>query len=146
MLLAAAGASVLGAALVGGFALLGGGEESRVRIEPADGLLDAPLRFEVDDLDEGSRVRLTLSATAADGVQWTGTRTVRADENGSVSVDGGPLIASLRPTGPRAGDRELCLCASGNELVLRLEARQDERLLGTRAGVASHGRRGRLES
>jgi pimeloyl-ACP methyl ester carboxylesterase len=130
VLLGAAAACVLAAALVGGLAFLAEGEESRVRIEPPDALLDAPLRLEVDGVDEDSRVRLTLSATAADGVQWTGTRTVRAGKNGSISVDGGPLLASLRPAGPRAGDRELGLFPTGNELVLRLEARQDERRLG----------------
>jgi pimeloyl-ACP methyl ester carboxylesterase len=110
--------------------LVRGGGDQAVRVVPDTGLLDAPLRFEVDGVDAGSLVRLTLSATSGDGVVWTGTSTVRADERGAVEVDGGPLLASLLPTAPRAGDRELGFFVSGDDLELRLEAREASRRLG----------------
>ena len=89
-------AAVLAVALPAVVALRAGDDEARVRIEPNVGLLDAPLRFEIEDVQGASHVRLTLSATSYDGVRWTGTRTVTADGSGAVSIDGGTLLASLR--------------------------------------------------
>ena len=91
----------------------GGSERTAVRIEPAEGLLDVPLRLEVGGAEGGAPVRLTLSATGEDGVRWIGSREVRPDGTGSVSIDGGPMLASLRPTGPRAAARDVGLVPDG---------------------------------
>ena len=101
-----------------------------MRIEPAEGLLDVPLRLEVGGAEGGAPVRLTLSATGEDGVRWIGSREVRPDGTGSVSIDGGPMLASLRPTGPRAAAR-VGLVPDGEELEVRLQATQGDRSLGT---------------
>ena len=108
-----------------------GGSGGEVRIEPDDALVDAPLRLEVDGVDAAAPVRLTLSATGEDGIAWAATTDVHPDATGRVSVDGGRLLASLRPTGGRADDRELTLIPRGEELELRLEARQGGDVLGT---------------
>jgi dienelactone hydrolase len=131
--LTAAGVTI-GAGLLAGVLLLSGCGESEgveVRIEPHEGLLDAPLRLEVEGVEAGSSLRLALSAKAADGVRWTGARTVDADRSGSVWIDGGGLIASLRPTGPRAEARDIALVPPDGVLALRLEARQGDRVVGT---------------
>ena len=107
-----------------------GTERSQVRIEPTDALLDAPLRLVVDGARAGAPVRLDLSAVSADGVRWTGSRVVRADRSGAVSVDGGGLLSSLHPTGV-ADTPEVGLLPPDDILELRVEARQDRRLLGT---------------
>jgi dienelactone hydrolase len=109
----------------------GSPERTAVRIEPAEALLDGPLRLEAGGAEGSALVRLTLSATGEDGVEWAGTTDVRPDGAGRVSVDGGALLASLRPTGAPADDRELTLVPRGEELELRLEARQGTRSLGT---------------
>ena len=109
----------------------GGSERTAVRIEPAEGLLDVPLRLEVGGAEGGAPVRLTLSATGEDGVRWIGSREVRPDGTGSVSIDGGPPLASLRPTGPRAAARDVGLVPDGEELEVRLQATQGDRSLGT---------------
>jgi dienelactone hydrolase len=109
-------------------------EETRVAIEPTDALLDAPLRMEVDGAGGKATVRLTLSATSADGVRWSGSRTLRADDEGRVSVDGGALLASLRPTGV-PDSAKLGLFPSGDTLAVQLEARTGDRLLGVARGV-----------
>jgi pimeloyl-ACP methyl ester carboxylesterase len=124
-------AVVLAVAIPAAVALRGGDENSRVRIEPADGLLDAPLRFEVEGFDGGSRVRLTLSATSGDGVRWAGSRTVLADAGGSVSIDGGTLLASLLPIVSPIDRRAAALLPSGNELELRLDVRDRDDVVGT---------------
>jgi dienelactone hydrolase len=103
--------------------------EARVRIEPADALLDAPLRLEVDGADDGTPVRLTLSATSADGVLWSGSRTVQADEDGRISVDGGALVTALHPTGV-PDSAKLGLYPANGSLELRLRAREGDRALG----------------
>jgi dienelactone hydrolase len=127
----AAVAVVLAVVLPAAVALRAGDDQARVRIEPSSGLLDAPLRLVVDGVGDASRVRFTLSATSSDGVRWTGSRTVRTDATGSVSIDGGPLLASLHPAGPRADDRDVALVPEGNELELRLEATEADRVVGT---------------
>jgi dienelactone hydrolase len=109
-------------------------EETRVAIEPADALLDAPLRMEVDGAGGKAAVRLTLSATSADGVRWSGSRTLRADDEGRVSVDGGALLASLHPTGV-PDSAKLGLFPSGDALTVQLEARTGDRLIGVASGV-----------
>lgn len=103
-----------------------GAAEERARIEPRDALLDAPLRLELDGVDEGSPLHLTLSATSGEGVPWEGTQTVPARE----SVDLGPLLASLRPTGARADARDAALTLPEDGLELRLEVRQGDQLVG----------------
>jgi dienelactone hydrolase len=122
---------VVAAVIVLVLAGCGGSERTAVRIEPAEGLLDVPLRLEVGGAEGGAPVRLILSATGEDGVRWIGSREVRPDGTGSVSIDGGPLLASLRPTGPRAAARDVGLVPDGKELEVRLEATQGDRSLGT---------------
>jgi dienelactone hydrolase len=46
-------------------------------------------------------------------------------------MDLGPLLASLRPTGAKAHDRDAALVPPEDGLELRLDARQGERLVGT---------------
>jgi len=89
----------IAAAAVVAFVSRGGSDAASVRLEPSDGLLDAPLRMEVDGADPDAPIHLTLSSRSTDGVLWSGSRTVRADDDGRISVDGGALLASLRPTG-----------------------------------------------
>ena len=63
----------VGLALVLALALRSNGSsgDAGVRIEPAEALLDAPLRLRVDGAHAGERVRLELSATSADGVEYS---------------------------------------------------------------------------
>jgi dienelactone hydrolase len=125
--------ALLGAAVVA-FALRGGSEAASVRIEPADALLDVPLRMEVDGADDGAPIHLTLSATSSDGVLWSGSRTVRADDEGRISVDGGTLLASLRPTGVPESPK-LGLFPRGDALAVRVEARAGDSVLGEASAV-----------
>lgn len=119
----------LGLALAVAFRPDGNTEDASVKVEPAEALLDAPLRLEVAGAHAGEPVRLELSASA-DGVQWTGSRVVRADGSGAVSVDGGRLLTSLDPTGV-PDSAKLGLVPPDGTLKLRLEARQGSRALGT---------------
>jgi dienelactone hydrolase len=123
---------VLMATLVLVVALRSGGttEAARVRIEPAEALLDAPLRLRVDGARAGAPVHLELSATSVDGVRWTGTRTVAADDSGAVSVDGGRLLTTLHPGGV-PDSANLALVPADGKLELRLDARQGDRALGS---------------
>src|SRR6188472_4129136 len=125
--------ALLGAAVVA-FAMRGGSEAASVRIEPADALLDAPLRMEVDGADDGAPIRLTLSATSTDGVLWSGSRTVRADNEGRISVDAGTLLASLQPTGVPESPK-LGLFPRDDALTVRVEARAGDRVLGEATAV-----------
>ena len=129
-----AGTAVVGLALALVAALVvtrgSGGDGRVVSIEPTAALLDASLRLEVDGVDAGALVRLELSATSADGVLWTGSRVVRAGDSGSVSVDGGSLLASLEPVGAPNPAKAWLLPGDG-PVRLRLEARRSGRLLGT---------------
>lgn len=121
-------------AAVVAFVSRGGSDAASVRLEPSDGLLDAPLRMEVDGAVGGERVRLTLSATSADGVLWSGSRTVRADDEGRISVDGGTLLASLRPSGV-AESPKLGLFPRDDAVTLSIEARARDRVLGEASAV-----------
>lgn len=103
---------------------------ARVGIEPGDALLDAPLRMEVAGAERNTPVELTLSATSADGVSWSGSRTVRADGDGRISADAGPLVTALHPTGV-PDSAKLGLVPPNGTLELRLRARQGDRALGT---------------
>lgn len=125
----AAAALALGAAIVGGVVLWTGGDEVRVRIDPVEGLLDAPLRLEVRGAAAGP-IRLTLSSTGDGAVLWTATRVVAADGSGPISIDGGSLLASLTPAGERVDARALSLFPSDGSLELRFEATQSGRVLG----------------
>ena len=132
-----AGTAVVLAVLCGALvvlALRGGSDAASVAIEPADALLDAPLRMEVDGVDEGAPIRLTLSATSADGVLWSGSRTVRADDERRISVDGGSLLASLRPTGVPESPK-LGLFPLDDAVTVRVEARAGNRTLGEATAV-----------
>ena len=132
-----AGTAVVLAVLCGALvvlALRGGADAASVAIQPADALLDAPLRMEVDGADDGAPIRLTLSATSADGVLWSGSRTVRADDEGRISVDGGSLLASLRPTGVPESPK-LGLFPRDDALTVRVEARAGDRVLGEATAV-----------
>ena len=112
----------------------GGSDAASVRLEPRNGLLDAPLRMEVDGADPDAPIHLTLSSRSTDGVLWSGSRTVRADDDGRISVDGGALLASLRPTG--VGDSpKLGLFPRDDAVTLRVEARAGERVLGEASAV-----------
>jgi dienelactone hydrolase len=128
---AASVAVVLAIALPAAVALRGADDRARVRIEPSDGLLDAPLRLELQGVADGAPLETTLATRSSDGVLWEKTQTVTADE----SVDLGPLLASLRPIGDRAKDRDAALVPPVDGLVLRLEARQGDRLVGTARAV-----------
>ena len=125
--------ALLGATVVA-FALRGGSEAASVRIEPVDALLDAPLRMEVGGADDGAPIHLTLSATSSDGVRWSGSRTVRADDGGRTSVDGGTLLASLRPAGTSESPK-LGLFPRDDALTVRVEARAGGRVLGEATAV-----------
>jgi dienelactone hydrolase len=125
--------ALLGAASMA-FGLRGRSDAASVRIEPADALLDAPLRMEVGGAADGAPIRLTLSATSSDGVRWSGGRTVRADDEGRISVDGGTLLASLRPTGVPDSPK-LALLPAGDALTVRVEARAGQRVLGEATAV-----------
>jgi dienelactone hydrolase len=132
-----AGTAVVLALLCGAvvvFALRGGSDAASVRIEPGDALLDAPLRMEVDGADDGAAIRLTLSATSADGVLWSGSRTVRADDEGRISMDGGALLAPLRPTGVSESPK-LGLFPRDDAVTVRIEARAGNRMLGDATAV-----------
>jgi dienelactone hydrolase len=135
-LFAAAGGLVLVAALALGVALRSADttEVAGVRIEPAEGLLDAPLRLQVGGARADELVHLELSATSADGVRWTGTRTVAADGSGAVSIDGGRLLTSLHPSGV-PDSAKLALVPTDGDLELRLEARQAGAVLGSSVGT-----------
>jgi dienelactone hydrolase len=122
--------AALAVGLVFAFRSDGSSEDARVRIEPAEALIDAPLRLVVDGARAGEPVRLEVSATSTDGVRWTGSRIVDADDSGSVSVDGGRLLTSLHPAGV-ADSARLGLFPRDGALELRLEARQGDRALGT---------------
>lgn len=126
--------ALVAAAAVIAFASRGGSNAASVRLQPSDALLDAPLRMEVDGAGGGDPVRLTLSATSADGVLWSGSRTVRADDDGEISVDGGALLASLRPTGVPDSPK-LGLFPLDDAVTLRVEARDGERVLGEASAV-----------
>jgi len=137
LIAAAAGLALLAAVvLLLVVVLRSGGDPARprVRIEPADALLDAPLRMEVDGAKRDAAVELTLSATSADGVLWSGSRTVRADDEGRISVDGGALLASLRPDGV-PDSPTLGLFPRDGAVELRLKASQREEALGTALGT-----------
>jgi dienelactone hydrolase len=108
----------------------GTSERSAVAVEPAEALLDAPIRIRVVGARAGEPVRLDLSAASADGVEWTGSRVVRADGSGAVSVDGGGLLSSLHPTGVTDTAKE-GLVPPDDILELHVEARQGGRALGT---------------
>jgi len=124
----------IAAAAVVAFVSRGGSDAASVRLEPSDGLLDAPLRMEVDGADRDAPIHLTLSSRSTDGVLWSGSRTVRADDDGRISVDGGALLASLRPTG--VGDSpKLGLFPRDDAVTLRVEARAGERVLGEASAV-----------
>jgi dienelactone hydrolase len=125
--------TLLGVAVVA-FAHQGGSDAASVRIEPGDALLDAPFRLEVDGADDDTPIRLTLSATSADGVPWSGSRTVRAGDEGRISVDGGTLLASLRPSGVPDSPK-LGLFPRNDALTVRVEARAGDRLLGEATAV-----------
>ena len=130
---AAAGLAIVAAvALALVVVLRSGGDpaQTRVRIEPADALLDAPLRMGVDGAERDAPVELTLSATSADGVSWSGSRSVLADDDGRISVDAGPLVTALHPTGV-PDSAKLGLVPPNGTLELRLGARQGDRGLGT---------------
>lgn len=116
-------------AVVLAFSPGGGSNGERVEIEPSDALLDAPFRVAVGGADDAGPVRLTLSATAADGLTWTSTRLVEAGASGEASLDGGPLLAALAPVGADDPTR-VWLLPEGEALDLRLEARVGERTLG----------------
>jgi dienelactone hydrolase len=135
-LIAAAAGLALLAAVVLVVVLRSSGETAapRVRIEPADALLDAPLRREVDGAQRDAAVELRLSATSADGVLWSGSRTVQADDDGRVSVDGGALLASLRPDGV-PDSPTLGLFPRDGTVKLRLQVGQREEALGTALGT-----------
>jgi dienelactone hydrolase len=127
-----AGATVaLAIALAAVLALVSRGSHDAVsvRIEPRVALLDAPLRLEVDGAHPAEAVRLVLSATSADGVLWAGRRTARADGAGRISVDGGSLLAALRPTGV-PDSAKLGLVPVDGTVELHLEARGADRALG----------------
>lgn len=117
----------------------GDSETARVRIEPAEALLDAPLRLVVDGARADEPVRLELSTTATDGVRWTGIQTARADRSGAVSVDGGRLFASLRPAGVADGPRMGLFPPTDRPLELRLAARQADRELGAAVATRTIG-------
>ncbi len=130
---AAAGLAVLAAVAVVLVVLVrsnGDPAEASVRIVPEEGLLDAPIRMEVNDAGRDVPVELRLSATSADGVSWSGTRIVRADEDGRISVDAGRLVAALHPIGG-ADSAKLGLFPPNGSLELRLRAQQGDRALGT---------------
>ena len=95
------------AAAVVAFVSRGGSDAASVRLEPSDGLLDAPLRMEVDGADRDAPIHLTLSSRSTDGVLWSGSRTVRADDDGRISVDGGgaPRVAAADRRGGLAEAR-----------------------------------------
>lgn len=122
--------AALALGLVVAFRSDGNSSGARARIEPREALLDAPLRVVVDGARAGEPVRLELSARSVDGVQWTGSRTVTADDSGAVSVDGGRLLASLHPTGVPDSPK-LGLVPPDGILELHMEARQGDRALGT---------------
>jgi dienelactone hydrolase len=128
----AGAAVVLAIALAAVLALVSRGsrDAASVRIEPPAALLDAPLRLEVDGVAAGTPVRLGLSATSADGLPWRGSETVRARADGSISIDGGSLLASLHPDGANDAPKAALVPTDG-VLELRLEARQGDRALGT---------------
>ena len=84
----------------------------------------------VDGAERDAPVELTLSATSADGVSWSGSRSVRADDDGRISVDAGPLVTALHPTGV-PDSAKLGLVPPNGTLELRLGARQGDRGLGT---------------
>jgi dienelactone hydrolase len=121
-------AAVLAVVLPAVVALRALDDDARVRIEPSDGLLDAPLRLQVDGIEDGSPLRLTLSATSGEEVRWEGTQTVTGERR---SIDLGPLLASLRPTGRLADARDVALMPPEDGLELRLEARQGGDVVGT---------------
>ncbi len=136
-LAAAAGLALLAAVAVVLVLLLRSGGDSaqpHVAIEPADALIDAPLLLQVDGAGREAPVDLTLSATSSDGVRWSGTRTVRANDDGRISVDGGGLLASLRPAGV-PDSAKLGLFPTDDALAVRLEARAGNRVLGEASGV-----------
>src|SRR6185503_1500029 len=116
------------------FVLRGGSDAASVRLEPSDGLLDAPLRMDVDGADRDAPIHLTLSSRSTDGVLWSGSRIVRADDDGRISVDGGALLASLRPTGV-ADSPKLGLFPLDDAVTLRVEARVGARVLGEASAV-----------
>ena len=122
------------AAAVVTFVSRGGSDAASVRLEPSDGLLDAPLRMEVDGADRDAPIHLTLSSRSTDGVLWSGSRTMRADDDGRISVDGGALLASLRPTGV-ADSPKLGLFPLADAVTLRVEARAGARVLGEASAV-----------
>src|SRR6185312_9143480 len=124
----------IAAAAVVAFVSRGGSDAASVRLEPSDGLLDAPLRMEVDGADRDAPIHLTLSSRSTDGVLWSGSRTVRADDDGRISVDGGTLLAALRPTGV-ADSPKLGLFPLDDAVTLRVEARAGDRLLGEASAV-----------
>lgn len=108
----------------------GGSGAEGVAVDPSNALLDAPFRVEVDGADGERPVRLTLSATSADGLTWRSTRLVGAGASGPISIDGGTLLTSLAPVGATDPARAWLL-PDGEALDLRLEAREGERILGS---------------
>ena len=122
------------AAAVVAFVSRGGSDAASVRLEPSAGLLDAPLRMEVEGAVDGEPVRLTLSSRSTDGVLWSGSLTVRADDDGRISVDGGSLLASLRPADV-ADAPKLGLFPRDDAVTLHVEARAGDRVLGEASAV-----------
>lgn len=85
----------------------GGGSNraGRVAIQTraASGLADAPVRVDVGGLDRGKRVTLRARWTAFDGAVWASRTSLRADDDGAVTlrgVAGMRFLWGMRPAGP----------------------------------------------
>ncbi len=132
VVLAVVGAVVVAAVAAALLAIVSRGSQDvvSVGIQPGEALLDAPLRLVVGGAPAGEPLRLELSATSADRVEWTGSQIVRADGSGTVSVDGGRLLTLLHPTGV-PDSAKMGLVPPDGVLELRLEVRQGDRAVGT---------------
>jgi dienelactone hydrolase len=73
-----------------------------LRVTPHTPLIDTPVNVRLSGMRSGERVRVSAQASDADGARWTAGSTARADEHGMANVDGGELLAVMRPHGRAA--------------------------------------------
>ena len=77
-----------------------GGGNVKVTVTPASATLDVPMTIRVTGLKPGKAVTLSYRGRSQSGVLWQGSRSVRADAKGVVSLPNKYLLVQMHPPGP----------------------------------------------